>query len=65
MGNLGPLGRKGEPGGGGGQGLMGSDGTLAGTDSWTSNRYFCPGGGNAYTRLTDCSTNVSLRLGQR
>jgi hypothetical protein len=52
------MGRKGEPGGEGAQGMTGGDGSVPGPDSWASQRYFCPGAGNKYTRLTDCSTRV-------
>ena len=42
-------------------GASGIDGDQPDSGSWKANRYFCPGAGNDYTRLVDCST-ASCRL---
>jgi hypothetical protein len=60
-GQRGPRGRIGDGGTKGPTGSTGIDGNAPDAGSWKPNRYFCPGAGNDYTRLVDCTTS-SCRL---
>lgn len=56
-GQRGARGRIGEDGTKGPTGPGGLDGDEPDAESWKPNRYFCPGAGNKYARLVDCTTS--------
>jgi hypothetical protein len=60
-GQRGPDGRMGGDGSVGPTGPTGLDGSSPDAGSWKPSPYFCPGAGNKYSRLVDCTTS-SCRL---